>query len=62
MANVKVTAKRLVRSALTDELKFKEDNSDAIEIFLSFLTATMLFATEIFHCELLSIPSIPNVE
>ena len=30
------------RSALTDELKLREDNSDAIEIFLSFLTATAL--------------------
>jgi len=26
------------------ELKLREDNSDAIEIFLGFLTATVLFA------------------
>jgi len=32
------------RSALTDELKLREDYFDVIAIFLSFLTATMLFA------------------
>jgi len=32
-----------VGSALVDELKLREDNSDAIEILLSFLTATVLF-------------------
>ena len=31
-------------SALTDELELREDNSDAIQIFLSFLTVTVLFA------------------
>jgi len=51
--NVKVTAKTLTmlryritngRSAQTDALKLKKDNSDAIKTFLSFLTATVLFA------------------
>ena len=32
------------RSVLTEELKLREDNSDMIEIFLRFLTATVLFA------------------
>ena len=51
MANVKVTVKRLDyylgisnRSALTDEFKSREDNSDVVAISSSFLTATVLLA------------------